>query len=108
MYYIEQMFDGVMHFRTEPGGTWYIKPIDEQKPATITLPISEYEQLKADAERYRFIESQAAYGSVTHRDGAESGVISLYVDSVDIDFGTNDCISKAIREAIDQAMKDKT
>jgi hypothetical protein len=55
MHYEEKLIDGILHFRTDVNGTWYIKP------KTITLSITEYEQIKKDAERYNWLRTQCSY-----------------------------------------------
>jgi hypothetical protein len=55
MHYEEKLIDGILHFRTDVNGTWYIKP------KTITLSITEHEQLKKQADRYEWLRNKAIY-----------------------------------------------
>jgi hypothetical protein len=66
--------------------------------ATITLPITEYEQTLKDAERYRWIRSQT---SDTHIMFGNYDLTTGYADLLTAKVGVY------LDESIDQAMKDK-
>jgi hypothetical protein len=46
MYYEEKQVNGITHYRTSPDGEWYVR---------VSLTLAEYEAMRLDAERYRFI-----------------------------------------------------
>jgi hypothetical protein len=68
------------------------------KHDTITLPITEYEQLRKDAERYRWIKS---IRSDIHLMFGTYNLQTCYADL------TSALCGNTLDEAIDQAMKDK-
>jgi hypothetical protein len=58
MDYEEKLIDGHTHFRAKPDGEWLRKYATSE---TITLSITEYEQLKKQADRYEWLRNKAIY-----------------------------------------------
>ncbi|PPC95197.1 MAG: hypothetical protein CTY33_00125 [Methylotenera sp.] len=56
MFYQQQFIAGKLHYRTSPDGEWF--PIPLQQQDTITLSITEYEQLLADQKRMQWLDDE--------------------------------------------------
>jgi hypothetical protein len=100
MFYEEMLIEGELHFRTKPNGAWFPKP--PQQPDTITLPITEYEQLKKDIDRMNWLDQEIRLNGTVHFD--RHGIEWTKLFSISTQKMKQQPTARA---AIDQAMKDK-
>jgi hypothetical protein len=80
-----------------------LEKIQKFDPATITLPITEYEQLVADQKRMNWIDLELLCNGTVHFDRHGSGWTKLFSISTQ-----HMKQQPTAREAIDQAIKDKS